>query len=261
MAPPIPEPKKPRLGGVPARNFKLQPEGQAKVARILRKIAVVARGQPEVAEALKIALAAARGQEFQFSDYRQDMMKVQKSWTLGGHVSAKYKTWKMLFPEKELEPDLDQLRDGIHWEWAPKEHQDKMKAKFNLKPARPRSYPETEQRIRREMELDGHQQGYVEDVLDRDEKGWTSTMFWGMKPDGTYRWMQDLKALNYLMKKIPYKMENDRNIAEMLPQKAWMTSWDYRKFYWLFRLDRRSRRLQRFWDSTGKKLKECPCAH
>jgi len=162
---------------------------------------------------------------------------------LGGHVSDSHRHWKMMFPEEEHSYDMTKLETGLTWEWATPLQRQKAEEEFRPRPAQSRRYSKEEQEIRRAMEQDGFKLGYVEKVLDPKTKGWESTMFWGMKPDGTLRWMQDLKALNRLMRKIAFKMEGDRHIAESMPQDSWLTTWDYRKFYWLFRLDRKSRRL------------------
>ena len=221
----------------------------------------VTKDVPEIKHALQIAERALRGEQFRFEDYRSEMIEVQKKWTLGGHVTDSHGQWQALFGSNvSYHHDLTELKNGLDWEWDTEEKQKEQTEKYNIRQAKPRTYQEHEQRSRRAMEEDGRRHGYVSDVAEPGKRGFLSSMFSKVKPDGSLRWMQDLKGINRLMRRIAYKMHTDRYICTELPRNAWMTTWDYSKYYWLFRLSKASRRIQRFWDWSGTRQLECPVA-
>lgn len=73
------------------------------------------------------------------------------------------------------------------------------------------------------------------------------------------RWLMDLSGLNNLMVKIPYRMSGLKEIRQT-PLRSWATTWDYRKFYWLFRLAPEEAAHQRFANADLTKVLEMPVA-
>ena len=210
---------------------------------MLAWLEVIEKEVPALTKPFAILRAAASGKEFIVEDYRSGMQLEQESWRLGGVVSRSWKRWQQLFPKRPFLSKV--LKDGIKWEWLPEAEQRQVLTELEKK--LPRAFaPVGEKAASLESFVkDGIKQGFVRISPDQSPNGWLKLIFSQPKPNGTLRWLVDLSELNRLTVKVPFKMSGINDIRR-IPTGAFMTCLDYRKFYWLFALEKETVKTQRF---------------